>query len=92
MYGQTVRYSARLFLLQLNQGWAESNCKLKIFVYLYNTPLNLAEVQQAVTTGIMTTGINESGTVPVKFELSQNYPNPFNPKVILNSAYRNIVM
>jgi hypothetical protein len=69
----------KTFSTTLNQNWVENNCKLKVFVYLNNTPLNLAEIQQAVSTNLLSTGINEPGIVPIKFELSQNYPNPFNP-------------
>jgi hypothetical protein len=34
------------------------------------------------TTTIIT-GVNEVGSLPVKFQLQQNYPNPFNPSTTI---------
>jgi hypothetical protein len=71
---------SKTFTDTLAAGLIEGNCKLKVFVYKDGSPLNSnAEVQQAIETGILLTGINEPSATPVKFELSQNYPNPFNP-------------
>lgn len=70
----------KTFSTVLGTGWIEGNCKLKIFVYKDGTPLNSnAEIQQAIETSILLTGVNEPTATPVKFELNQNYPNPFNP-------------
>jgi hypothetical protein len=74
--GQVI---SKTFSTILGSGWSDINCKLKVFVYKDNTPLNMAEVQQAIQTDILTTGIGEPSVNPLKFELSQNYPNPFNP-------------
>jgi hypothetical protein len=74
--GQVI---SKTFSTTLTTGWIEGNCKLKVFVYRDSTTLNKAEVQQAIETNIVLTGINNSSETPVKFELSQNYPNPFNP-------------
>ncbi len=75
--GQVIPKS---FSTILGAGWVDANCKLTVFVYKDGTPLNAnAEIQQAVQTGVMLTGINEPTSTPVKFELCQNYPNPFNP-------------
>lgn len=74
--GQVI---SKTFTTILGSGWSNINCKLKVFVYKDNTQLNMAEVQQAIQTDILTTGINEPSVNPLKFELSQNYPNPFNP-------------
>lgn len=74
--GQVIN---KTFSTTLGTGWIESNCKLKVFVYKDGSPLNMAEVQQAIETGILLTGINDPAVKATKFELSQNYPNPFNP-------------
>jgi outer membrane protein Omp28/type IX secretion system substrate protein len=69
------------FSTTLNASWQAGNCKLQIFVYRENSPLNAADVQQGLGTGsIGPVGIsNENSGVPKTFELAQNYPNPFNP-------------
>lgn len=70
----------KTFSTVLGTGWIEGNCKLRIFVYKDGTPLNSnAEIQQAIETSVLLTGVNEPTVTPVKFELNQNYPNPFNP-------------
>lgn len=74
--GQVI---GKTFSTVLGTGWIESNCKLKVFVYKDGSPLNMAEVQQAIETDILLTGINDPPVTDMKFELSQNYPNPFNP-------------
>jgi hypothetical protein len=74
--GQAI---SKTFSTTLTSTWVESNCKLKVFVYRDSSTLTMAEVQQSIETNITTTGINEPGSVPLKFELNQNYPNPFNP-------------
>jgi hypothetical protein len=74
--GQTISKS---FSTTLGTGWVDNNCIIKIFIYKDNTPLNMAEIQQAIETSILTTDINNQTTAPIKYELSQNYPNPFNP-------------
>lgn len=74
--GQVINKS---FSTTLGTGWIESNCKLKVFVYKESSPLNMAEVQQAIETDILLTGINNPPVIPEKFILLQNYPNPFNP-------------
>lgn len=73
---QTISKS---FSTTIPNTWIAANCQLVIFVYKGTTANNSAEVQNAIKTGVTTTGINSNTEVPKKFELSQNYPNPFNP-------------
>jgi hypothetical protein len=76
--GQVISKS---FSTTINSAWVAANCKLKVFVYKDGSPLSSnAEIQQAIQTSILLTGIEPVGTnLPEKFELGQNYPNPFNP-------------
>jgi hypothetical protein len=75
--GQTI---TKTLSTTLNSGWVAPNCKLSVFVYKDNPALGMAEVQNAITTPVVVTGVNElPGGVPTSYELSQNHPNPFNP-------------
>jgi hypothetical protein len=67
------------FTTNITSGWAEANCKLKMFVYKDASPLYTATIQQALQTSILLTGVNDPKVTPLKYELTQNYPNPFNP-------------
>jgi hypothetical protein len=67
-------------------GWIAANCQLVIFVYKGTSANTMAEVQNAVKTGVTTTGITNNSEIPLKYELSQNYPNPFNPNTNIKFA------
>jgi hypothetical protein len=67
------------FSTNINSSWADANCKLKVFVYKDASPLYMGEVQQAIQTSILLTGVIDPKVTPLKYELLQNYPNPFNP-------------
>jgi hypothetical protein len=74
-------------------GWNAINCKLVIFVYKDQSPLNTGEIQQGLKTTVLPVGINNQNEgLPVKYRLSQNYPNPFNPVTKLNSQCRKPAM
>jgi hypothetical protein len=67
------------FSTNINSSWADANCKLKVFVYKDASPLYMGEIQQAIQTSILLTGVIDPKVTPLKYELLQNYPNPFNP-------------
>ncbi len=68
------------FSTNINSSWADANCELKVFVYRDASPLNTGEIQQAIQTSILLTGVGgDPNVTPLKYELLQNYPNPFNP-------------
>ncbi|MEO8666120.1 MAG: Omp28-related outer membrane protein [Ignavibacteria bacterium] len=63
----------------VDASWSPMNCRVIVFVYLDNAVLALGNVEQAISEGIVTTGIGNENETPVSYLLSQNYPNPFNP-------------
>lgn len=64
----------------IDDAWVAANCKIIAFVYKDNSTLALANVEQAIETDLMMTGISQNNNViPENYSLSQNYPNPFNP-------------
>ena len=67
------------FSTNINASWVDANCKLKVFVYKDASPLYMGEIQQAIQTSILLTGVIDPKVTPLKYELLQNYPNPFNP-------------
>ena len=67
------------FSTTIDASWAQANCKISVFVYKDASPLYTAEIQQAMRTSILLTGVNDPKETPLKYELMQNYPNPFNP-------------
>ena len=82
--GQTI---TKTFSTTLNTAWIAANCDLNIFVYKDNPSLGSAEVQNAVMTPVIVTGVNQSQAgLPAGYELSQNYPNPFNPQTSIKFA------
>jgi hypothetical protein len=60
----------------------------RTFYYLTSTGWTSFPVGDLMITAYvsdMPVGIkNESGTIPLTFELSQNYPNPFNPSTVIS--------
>jgi hypothetical protein len=75
--GQTY---TKNFSTTLTAGWQEGNCKVHIFVYKDQSPLNTGEIQQGIKAPVLPVSVgNENNELPQKYGLSQNYPNPFNP-------------
>lgn len=75
--GQTI---IKTFSTTINSAWIAANCMLNVFVYRDNPVLQMAEVQNAVTTTVTTTSVGQmNNEVPESYALDQNYPNPFNP-------------
>ena len=73
-------FYTKSFSTNINSAWADANCKLKVFVYKDASPLYMGEIQQAIQTSILLTGVGgDPNITPLKYELQQNYPNPFNP-------------
>jgi hypothetical protein len=82
--GQTI---SKTFSTTLNAAWVAANCRINLFVYKDNVALGAAEIQNAISRGVLETGVStEKPGIPVEFELSQNYPNPFNPSTNIKLA------
>ena len=57
--GQTI---TRTFTTTLNTAWAAGHCQLNFFVYKFNSPLGVAEVQNAIKTPVIPTGTTRTYT------------------------------